>query len=119
MADDKKTTLPFDPAELMGKAFLMGIGAAEMSRDKATEFVDEMVKRGEMSQGDAKKVADKITEVAADQQEQIRKTVTAETDKVIATSGMASKQDVDDLKAQVAELKDMITKMGGAAPAGE
>jgi polyhydroxyalkanoate synthesis regulator phasin len=122
MADDKKKNdLPVDFAGIIEDAFLMGIGVAEVTKDKVTELANEMIERGKMSESDAKKVADKINEVAADQQEAIRKTVTRETDKAIKESGVASKEDVDDLKSQVAELKDMIAKMqgGGAAPAGE
>ena len=122
MADEKKKSdLPVDFAGIMEDAFLMGIGVAEVTKDKVTELANEMIERGKMSESDAKKVADKINEVAADQQEAIRKTVTRETGKAIKESNVASKDDVDDLKAQVAELKDMIAKMqgGGAAPAGE
>jgi polyhydroxyalkanoate synthesis regulator phasin len=122
MADaKKKSDLPVDLAGIMEDVFLMGIGVAEVTKDKVTELANEMIERGKMSESDAKKVADKINEVAADQQETIRKTVTRETDKVIKESNVASKNDVDDLKAQVAELKEMIAKMqsGGAAPAGK
>jgi polyhydroxyalkanoate synthesis regulator phasin len=121
MTDEKKKSdLPVDLAGIMEDVFLMGIGVAEVTKDKVTELANEMIERGKMSESDAKKVADKINEVATDQQEAIRKTVTRETDKVIKESNVASKGDVDDLKAQVAELKEMIAKMqGGAAPAGE
>jgi polyhydroxyalkanoate synthesis regulator phasin len=120
MADEKKKSdLPVDLAGIMEDVFLMGIGVAEVTKDKVTELANEMIERGKMSESDAKKVADKINEVASDQQEAIRKTVTRETDKVIKESNVASKDDVDDLKAQVSELKEMIAKMqgGGAAPA--
>ena len=66
MADDKKNDVPFDPAGLMEKAFLMGIGVLEMTREKTEGFADELIERGKMSKSDAKKVADRISEMAGE-----------------------------------------------------
>ena len=114
--DDKKTTTP-DLAGLMENAFLMGIGFMELSKDKVTEISDDLVERGKMSDSDAKKVAARISEAADEQQELIKKTVTQETDRVMKTTGMATKADVDSLKAEIAELKAMLAKQQGDAAA--
>lgn len=120
MADAKKSDMPFDPAGIVEKAFLLGIGVLEVTKDKTTELAHDLIAKGEMSQSDAKKVADRINEIAADQQETMRKTVASETDKALKTSGVATKAEMDDLKAQIAELKSMVASMSpsdkGAKP---
>ena len=118
MADDKKTDMPFDPAGLMENAFLMGIGVLDMTREKAEGFASDLIERGKMSQGDAKKVADRVSEIAESQQEAVRKTVGPEIEKVMKTSGVATKSEVDELKAQIAELKSMLANQAGT-PAEE
>ena len=115
MADEKKNDLPFDPAGLMENAFLMGIGVLDVTREKAEGFAADLIERGKMSQSDAKKVADRVSEMAENQQEAVRKTVGPEIEKVMKTSGVATKSEVDELKAQIAELKAMLSGRAGAA----
>jgi polyhydroxyalkanoate synthesis regulator phasin len=109
MSDEKKTDGSLDPAGMVEKAFLLGIGVLEMTKEKTQDFANELIEKGKVSQGDAKKVADKFTEMADEQQKTLRKTVAAETDKVLKTSGVATKAEMDDLKAQIAELKEMLS----------
>jgi len=117
MSDEKKTETAYDPASLMEGAFLMGIGVLELTKEKTQGFANELIDRGRLSQSDAKKVADKFGEVAAEQQETLRKTVATETDKVLKTSGVATHGEIADLKAQIAELKEMMASMKPAEPA--
>ncbi len=109
MSDEKKADGSLDPAGMVEKAFLLGIGVLEMTKEKTQDFANELIEKGKVSQGDAKKVADKFTEMADEQQKTLRKTVAAETDKVLKTSGVATKAEMDDLKAQIAELKEMLS----------
>jgi polyhydroxyalkanoate synthesis regulator phasin len=108
MAEEKKTEIPRDPVSLMEGAFLLGIGILEMSKEKSQDLANELMERGKMSQSDAKKVADRIGEIAGEQQETLRKTVSTETSKALKTSGLATKDEVADLKSQIAELKEML-----------
>jgi polyhydroxyalkanoate synthesis regulator phasin len=117
MADDTKKETQFDPAGLMESAFLMGIGVLDMTREKAEGFAAELIDRGKMSQSEAKKVADRVSEMAGTQQEAVRRTVENETAKVMKTSGVATKTEVADLKAQIEELKAMLVSQGATAPA--
>jgi polyhydroxyalkanoate synthesis regulator phasin len=116
MADDKKNDVPIDPAGLMEKAFLMGIGVLDITREKTEGFAAELIERGKMSQSDAKKVADRVSEMAGEQQEAVRKTVEKETARVMKTSGVVTKNEVDDLKSQIAELKAMLVSQGATVP---
>jgi polyhydroxyalkanoate synthesis regulator phasin len=109
MSDEKKTDDLLDPAGMVEKAFLLGIGVLEMTKEKTQDFANELIEKGKVSQGDAKKVADKFTEMADEQQKTLRKTVATETDKVLKTSGVATKAEMAELKAQIAELKEMLS----------
>lgn len=108
MSDEKKTDA-MDPAGVVEKAFLLGIGVMEMTKEKAQDFANELIEKGKVSQSDAKKVADKFAELADEQQKTLRTTVATETDKVLKTTGVATKAEMDELKAQIAELKEMLT----------
>ncbi len=117
MADDKKRDVPFDVAGLMESAFMMGLGAIEVTREKAGEFADDLIERGKMSKSEAKDVADRIGNMAEKQQEAVRNVVQREADKAVKGAGMASKEDVEELRSQIAEIKAMLmAQAGGPAP---
>jgi polyhydroxyalkanoate synthesis regulator phasin len=105
---DEKT----DVAGLVERAFLMGLGVLEITRERVSSLSTELVDRGKMSESEAKKVADRITEMAAEQQESVRKTVDTESDRFLRATGVATKEDVDALKAEIAELKALIAARG-------
>ena len=120
MADDKKRDVPFDVAGLMESAFMMGLGAIEMTREKAGEITDELIERGKMSKSEAKDVAERLGDMAEKQQEAVRNVVQREADKAVKNAGMASKEDVDELRSQIAEIKAMLmAQAGGTAPSGD
>lgn len=107
---DEKT----DVAGLVEKAFLMGLGVLEVTREKVGSLASELVERGKMSESEAKKVADRISDMAAEQQEAVRKTVDEESDRFLRMTGVATKEDVGALKAEIAELKAIIASRGAA-----
>jgi polyhydroxyalkanoate synthesis regulator phasin len=113
MAEETKHTEPFDLSKLIEKSFLMGIGVLELGREKSSELADELVERGKMSKSDAKEVAEKIGDIAEKQQEVMRHTVSKETDRAMKTAGMATKKDVEELRSEMAEIKELLKKMAG------
>jgi polyhydroxyalkanoate synthesis regulator phasin len=115
MADEKKRDVPVDIAGLMESAFLMGIGVLELTKEKTSQLSDDLIERGKMSKSDAKEVTDKLSEVAQKQQEVMRSTVAKETDRAMKTAGVATKDDLDAMRAEIAELKAMLASASGAA----
>jgi len=108
MSDEKKNDSAFDPAGIVEKAFLLGLGVLETTKEKTEELANDLIEKGKVSQSDAKKVGDRIGAIAAEQQETFRKTVATETEKAIKTSGGVTREDYDKLQAELAELKAMI-----------
>ena len=108
MSDEKKSDSAFDPAGIVEKAFLLGLGVLETTKEKTEELANDLIEKGKVSQGDAKKVGDKIGAIAAEQQDTFRKTVATETEKAIKASGGVTREDYDKLQAELAELKAMI-----------
>jgi len=115
MPDEKKTE-PVDPAGLVENAFLLGIGVLEMTKEKTQGFAAELIERGKLSQSEAKKVADQLGTIAEEQRDNMRKTVAAETEKVMAHGGVATKSEVTSLRDEIAELKAMVASLKQEAP---
>ena len=117
MSDEKKNDSAFDPAGIVEKAFLLGLGVLETTKEKTEELANDLIEKGKVSQSDAKKVGDKIGAIAAEQQETFRKTVATEAEKAIKTTGGVTREDYDKLQAEIAELKAMIAAQKTSAPA--
>ncbi len=113
MADERT-----DVAGLVERAFLMGLGVMEMTRDRVSTLSKDLEERGKMSESEAKKVADRISEMASEQQESVRKTVDKESDRFLNATGVATKEDLEALRTEIAELKALIASrgMGDAEP---
>ena len=116
MSDEKKSDSAFDPAGIVEKAFLLGLGVLETTKEKTEELANDLIEKGKVSQSDAKKVGDRIGAIAAEQQETFRKTVATETEKAIKTSGGVTREDYDKLQAELAELKAMIAAQRTGTP---
>ena len=111
----KKTEGGFDPTTLVENAFLMGLGMIEVTREMVTDFTGELIERGKMSQSEAKKLADRISTSVEERQSAISKTVSEQTNKVLSASGVATKSELDALRAEIAELKKRVPAKKPAA----
>lgn len=60
---------------VLKKIMLMGVGAATLTREKAEEMVEELVRRGEVAAGDKAKAIDEIQQRAQAAASDVKKMV--------------------------------------------
>ncbi|MHC1788195.1 phasin family protein [Solidesulfovibrio sp.] len=77
----------------------MGLGAAFLAKDKFTEVIDELEKRGEVSRDEAKRFLDDAKSRAKHEEEAVAARVREEVRKVLEEMGLATKDDIAELKA--------------------
>lgn len=90
--------------DFIKKTMLVGAGLAAMTREKIEEVVDELVKKGKLSEKEGKEMVDELIEksksVKKDLEERIEKTVTETLKKLNIPS-----------RSEIAELKEKIEQM--------
>ncbi len=118
MADETKRDTTPDVAGLLENVMLMGIGALEAAREKGSEISDDLLERGRTSKSDAKEVVGKFSEAAEKQQEVMRTTVARETDRAMKTAGVATKEDIEELRAEIGEIKRLIAGLATVQGSG-
>lgn len=96
-------------ADIIKKAMLAGLGAQE----RAKEFVDELVKKGELSQSDGaslvKEWTSKAEESRKDFDQKIKDTITAAFEKMNITT----RDDLAGLEKKVQALSARLAKLEG------
>ncbi|MDZ4165175.1 MAG: phasin family protein [Smithellaceae bacterium] len=91
--------------EFIKKSIMAGAGLAMMTAEKTQEFFDEMVKKGELSEKEAKDalsdLLEKSKQIRKDMEEKIEKAVTS----VLQRLQVPSRAEVEELKARIEQLE--------------
>lgn len=80
-----------DIKDLLEKSLSFGLGLAAYSKDKIEELVEEMVKRGEVAQKDARSVAGDLVKKGEEQRDEIRRLIRAEIALALKEAGVVGK----------------------------
>jgi polyhydroxyalkanoate synthesis regulator phasin len=88
-------------SDMLRKAISLGLGLTAYSREKAQQFVDEMVLKGELGKNESKDVINQLIEKGEQQQFEIKRMVQEQVKKVLDELDVATKQDLRDLEQKL------------------
>jgi polyhydroxyalkanoate synthesis regulator phasin len=92
--------------ELFRKAKLFGLGVLDFTKEKVEDLVEDMVKRGELSEQETPRAIAEIMEKAASEQEAFMDKLKAVVEKMISGAGLARTADLEALAKRVADLEE-------------
>jgi polyhydroxyalkanoate synthesis regulator phasin len=93
-----------DFADVVKKSMAAGIGVLAFTADKAHEFVNDMVERGEMTREQGMSVTKEIVERGEAAREQLREIIKTEVRKVIDEVRIAGKDDLKRVEDKIDRL---------------
>ena len=96
---------------LIEKAFLMGIGAAMLAKEKAEELAEELVERGTLTREQSGSFVNRLATQAEEAGKSAQDVVARETGRAIAGVGLASAKDVEEIRAELTEIKALIASL--------
>jgi polyhydroxyalkanoate synthesis regulator phasin len=96
---------------LIEKAFLMGIGAAMLAKEKTEELAEELIKRGTLTRDQSESFVNRVATQAEQASRSAKDAVAHETERMVAGVGLASAKDVDDIRAELTEIKALIASL--------
>ncbi len=79
-----------DIRELLQKSVYFGLGLAAYSRDKIESLVEDMVRRGEVAQKDARQLAADLVKKGEEQREELRHLIRSEIAAALKEAGLAT-----------------------------
>ena len=96
--------------DIFRKAIFLGLGAIAMTQEKAEEFVDELIKKGEVASTERYKAVDKLLKEADKQQKEFQDKVSESVQKAIANIGLPTKKDWDEVKETLKRIEMRLTE---------
>ncbi len=94
--------------EFLQKSVAFGLGTATFGAEKLSQFAEEMVKRGELSSDDAKKIIDDASKRAVEETDKLKTWVSEQVTKLHQQTGAAQAEKIAGLEARIAELEKKL-----------
>ncbi len=97
-----------DVKSFIEKSLSFGVGLATWSREKIEDVVEEMVKKGEISQKEAREFAGDLVKKGEAQRDELNKMVSKEVRKVIDQMELARKEDIVDQETLAKVVREQV-----------
>ncbi|MGB3224774.1 MAG: hypothetical protein WBB23_18365 [Desulforhopalus sp.] len=101
--------------ELIKKAVLTGVGIASLTKDKIEDLAKELVVKGKMSEQEGEKLVQEILDRAEESRTNINNQTEKIVRKTIAKMQLASREDIENLQAEVEKLRLEMTLLQSAS----
>ena len=88
----------------------LGLGAVVMTKEKAEEVAKELVKKGEVSQDEGKKLIDDLIKKGEESKKEIEDTIEKNVKNLIEKIDMPTRQEMNSLKSEIKQLKETLSK---------
>jgi len=94
------------------KMFLSGLGIVSLTKERANEIAQELIKKGELSQSESKEfVLDLMDKAEKEKDKLIEEKIKPEIDKSLEKMNFASKKCVDNLEKKIDDLGNKIDQL--------
>ena len=86
----------------------LGLGALVMTKEKAEEVVNELVKKGEVGQEEGKELINELIEKGEKGKKEIEDQIEKTVKRVVEKLDISAKKEVEELKFEIEELKKKV-----------
>jgi len=93
------------------KMFLASLGILSLTRERANEIAQELIKKGELSQSESKEFVVDLLDKAEKEKDRLIEKIKPEIDKRLERMNFASKKYVDNLEKKIDDLGNKIDQL--------
>ncbi len=90
---------------LLGRFLLSGLGALVLTQEKIEEFIEELTKKGEITQRENKELLTEIIEKGEEKRKEIEGKIREKVKKVLSQMNVATKDDIQKLEKRIQTLE--------------
>ena len=95
-------------ADVLRKGFLAGIGIFSLTKERAEELVDELVKRGEVSKEEKAKVVKELVDKAEARSKELAKKIDVQVKKAVTKMKTSKDEEIQSLQEKIDRLSVQI-----------
>lgn len=96
-------------SNIINKAFLAGLGAVSLGRDKVEGLIDELVKRGELSQEEKQGMLSELLESVEKRQAELEEFIHKEIQQILKSLDIPTREEMNRLKEEIDSLRKQDT----------
>lgn len=100
--------------DLIKKAFYTGLGLAVLTKDKAEELVKDIAQQAKLSENEGKELVDSLMKQSDQARQDFQSRIDEAVLAVVKRMHLATRDEVEGLKAKVEELSARVGTGGGA-----
>jgi polyhydroxyalkanoate synthesis repressor PhaR len=97
--------------DILKKTYLASVGAFEMTREKAEEIIDTLVKKGEVKRGERADAVSELMDKVNENVKNFKDRVSHEVESKLKNMRMARKTDLEELEKKVDSLIEAVAKL--------
>ncbi|MBE3577074.1 MAG: hypothetical protein IMX00_05220 [Limnochordales bacterium] len=101
-----------DGTSMIGRWLLAGLGLAALTREKAEEIIQDLVRRGKISREEARDLGRQIQERGESQWAEWRQWLADNSQRLFATAGLVTREELARLERKVAVLEERVDRLG-------
>lgn len=112
--------------DLIERVFLLGVGAAALTKDRVQELVEELVRRGQLSGEEGRDVADKLLARSREEARAAAKRADSSLQGAYREIGLVTRREIEDIEFRLRQLEHRVQLLeaaddaaGGAAAEAE
>lgn len=98
-------------SQMLRKIALFGIGTVAFSQEKIEEFVQEMVKEGEINKEEGKKFVSEVLAEKNRQCKEFEEKINMKMKSIVDSSGVAKKEDMESISTRMESLSARMEKI--------
>lgn len=104
--------------DLIERTFLVGMGAAALTKDRVQELVAEFVRRGQLSGEDGREMVDRLVTRSRDEARSALKKADSSLQGAYRDLGLITKREVEDLDFRLRQIEHRVRLLEDAADNG-
>ncbi len=103
--------------DLIERVFLLGVGAAALSKDRVQEVVEELVGRGQLSGEEGRDMVDRLVARSREEARSAMKKADSSLQGAYRDMGLVSKRELEDMDFRLRQLEHRLQLLEAAADA--
>jgi len=93
-------------SDIINKAFLAGLGTISLGHEKVEGFIDELVKRGELSHEEKRGILSELLESVEKRQAELGEFIQKEVQQILKSLDIPTREEINSLKKQETDRGD-------------